>query len=1611
MSAQLPLLRRIRSAAVVVALAALVGSVLAPTAAMAAGTGTISGTVYGANDALLADVAVSFYDQQNDVWADLVYTDENGAYVSSDLQLGGYVVLFEPADSSYATEYWDNAALWEDATPVDVYGDTETGSISPTLGLATSSTGSIIGTVQDEDGYGVGGIPVDFYAGSDLVETDYTDDDGDFTVALEPGDYTINFNATGTAYLQEWYNDQPTIVTAEAVTVVEGEESSWLTAELDFDPDFDAEFGGSITGTITGFAGIPLQTRGVHLYSAGSEPSFIEDEFTDEDGVYSFTGLDAGSYLLKFEDAFGDGDYAIEWWENKATSDDADVIVLGEEEDKTLPAAALELVIAEGTAPIAGTVLGETQGGSTAPAANVDVVLYLSNGVEFDWTSTDSGGRFLLTDVPADDYYLEFAPESEAGLVGEWWDDKPTLEAATPITVVAGTPVTDLNAVLSRGASVQGTVTIAGDGGGPVEEARVYATTPRGDVLATTYTLEDGTYDLAGLPAGQFKLGFSAPQSLDGWYSDKLTLGTAKILTIEENGTLTGKDIALKRGASISGNIKGAANANLDNIEVYILNEYRDYVGWSSTDEDGNYLIAGLEAGKYTLQFANEYCEEWDEDVVCPPRYRTEFWDNKATLASATFITVAANQAVTGRNVVLALEPEPIEGATISGVVTGPDGAVAYKGVTLVDTRGEYVDYESTDESGAYEFNGIAPGKYTLAFEGDQWENLAPQYLGNKTTVAKATYFTVKNGQTLAGRNAKLAAGARIRGILTGDGEILQGTRVIAYNATEGYQGEAFTDEEGYYDLRGLAAGSYTVLFTDGDDNGESGPYSDEYYNNKSTFASSTKFALSAGQYKTGISADLALSASISGVVTAAEGHKLDYAYVYAYGAGMTRNDAPEAHVEADGSYLFDDLAPGSYKLYFENYGTVVSEWYNNKATQATATPVVVTPGQNLESINVSLEPGAVITGVVTNPSEELLDGVSVVLWQASGSKYVESKWARTDGLGEFSIPGLAPGKYKVSYNDYGTSSSTTGKGGLKYKEEYSDNKKTLASANIITVTGVTSFVKDAELAVRTALKVFTATPKPTLTGIARVENTLTVNTGAWKPAPVALSVQWLRDGEPIEGATTTSYTLTSDDLGTKVAASVTAIKVGYSTVTKTTVASATVQNPAIGVLTVGTPTFSGTLTAGSTLTATTGEWAPEEIEFSYQWKRAGVVIPGATASSYVVTTADVSKAITVTVTGNKEGYDPKSATSAAKTIGKTITTAPVPTLSGTPTVGQTLTAKPGTWKPAPVTLKYQWLRDGSPITGATKATYKLAAADADAEVSVQVTGSKAGYTSVVKESADVTIGRSFTLTPAPYLSGYVAVGSSVTAEVPVWSPEASFSYVWKLNGVVLPVTESEISVLPAYDGKSLTVTVTGSAEGYTPVSKTSAAYLVGKALTFTAAPVISGTPTVGQTLTAATEAWAPAPVKLSYQWKRNGASIAGATKASYKLTAADDGKSIFVTVTGSKTGYRAVTETSSAVVATKFTASPIPTIEGLKVLGEQSPGDTLTAVSGTWGPATVTLSYQWTRNGVPIVGATSSTHVLTPEDEGLQIRVAVTGSRSGYVSVTRTSTDFAYYS
>lgn len=230
------------------------------------------------------------------------------------------------------------------------------------------------------------------------------------------------------------------------------------------------------------------------------------------------------------------------------------------------------------------------------------------------------------------------------------------------------------------------------------------------------------------------------------------------------------------------------------------------------------------------------------------------------------------------------------------------------------------------------------------------------------------------------------------------------------------------------------------------------------------------------------------------------------------------------------------------------------------------------------------------------------------------------------------------------------------------------------------------------------------------------------------------LAYQWLRGGAVIAGATGQKYTVQVADVGKALSVRVTGSKVGYAAVSKVSAGTAAVPK-ALKLKTTPAPKIKGTVRVGSKLTVSTGTWKPKPVPLTVQWFRAGVSAPVATGTSYTLTAADKGKKITVRVTGAKVGYAPVTKSKTTKAVAAGKLSAATPKISGSAKVGSKLTVSTGAWKPAPVTLGFQWLRNGKKIAGATGGSYVLTVADKGKTVSVKVTGSKPGYATVSKTS------------------------------------------------------------------------------------------------------------------------------------------------------------------------------------------------------------------------------------------------------------------------------------
>lgn len=267
-----------------------------------------------------------------------------------------------------------------------------------------------------------------------------------------------------------------------------------------------------------------------------------------------------------------------------------------------------------------------------------------------------------------------------------------------------------------------------------------------------------------------------------------------------------------------------------------------------------------------------------------------------------------------------------------------------------------------------------------------------------------------------------------------------------------------------------------------------------------------------------------------------------------------------------------------------------------------------------------------------------------------------------------------------------------------------------------------------------------------------------------------------------------------------------------------------------------------------------------------------------------------------------------------------TPTRAPIVTaaISGVAKVGETLTATGSSDDPWAPTVSFQWLRDGTPIAGATAATYTTSSADIGKTLSARATATNAAGTGeALATTAKIAAAPSVRVTTTKTL-GLRRQGGvlHVTTPTATGYPTPKVTYQWQRDGKsIRKATKSTYRLTAADRGKKVRVRITyRNAEGRAEVR--SASVTIRRTTTaFLPVPItrrvsISGTAKVGQRLrvTAPPAAGYTTPT-TTYRWLRNGKPIGKATRNVYRLTAADRNRTISVRISyGNSVGTTTLT-------------------------------------------------------------------------------------------------------
>ena len=458
-------------------------------------------------------------------------------------------------------------------------------------------------------------------------------------------------------------------------------------------------------------------------------------------------------------------------------------------------------------------------------------------------------------------------------------------------------------------------------------------------------------------------------------------------------------------------------------------------------------------------------------------------------------------------------------------------------------------------------------------------------------------------------------------------------------------------------------------------------------------------------------------------------------------------------------------------------------------------------------------------------------------------------------------------------------------------------------------------------------------------------------------PAP---TYQWQKDSVAIAGATSATYTIASTVAGD--AGGYTAVATNSAGNATSSSATLTV-NPAPIAPTVTTQPQSSTVAVGTA--ASFSVVASGTGPLSYQWKKGGSAIAGATSATYSIASSQSGDAGNYSVAvSNVAGSVNSSA--ATLTVNPALQS---PSISSEP---QSITVIPGSGATFSVAaggtapLTYQWQKGGVNVIGATSATFTIASAVAgDAgNYTVIVTngvGNVTSSTAVLTVSA-VVVAPSITTQPA---SAAVTAGTAASFSV-VANGTAPLTYQWKKGSAAIAGATSasfQIASAQASDAGDFTVVVTNAGGAATSAIATLTVSAVASAPTITSQPQ-NLTVTAGSSASFSVTVGGTAP--FTYQWQKENVAIASAAASTITIASAQSGDAGNYTVLVTNAAGSVTSSVATLTVNGSGTGggNSAPVFSAQPVSQTVAPGHTVSFAASAGGSPAPAYLWQLSTNG-----------------------------------------------
>jgi protocatechuate 3,4-dioxygenase beta subunit len=565
-------------------------------------------------------------------------TNELGEYKIGGLSTGSYIVSAQVwRQWSYAIEWYDNATTPEEATPVPVEEGKETQNINFQLSLPVAN-GFIAGTVTDLQNLPIAGAFVQ--AQSSFNDSTYqptiwayafTERDGSYIIPnLPDGSYLVSAAAqSGWQYVQRWWPDAESPDQAEPVIV----DSAADPLPIDFHLPLLAGTA-SIAGTVKASAGRALAYAFIEIspaISAVDPGTNVQSSgiwaygYTDSSGHYQVDNLPGGDYFAHAQ-YWEDLSYAQQWYDHADSRATATQVHLsdGDRRDDI----DFDLTLRPIYGSIAGTVVNEVDD-EAINHAYVEISPVGRNfweGAPFVrwpyYAITNENGNYRLDWLPEGDYLFSVY----ANGAFEYFENAVVPELATPVKVTGGdtaavnfglTPRNEGMGIISGRVGAEYTdqlLEIAVVVAKPLSTLLIW---PQSEMFFNTVINPDGTYEISGLPAGQYFVMCFAPDYLAEYYDNVYDPSQATTVNVDGITPTIGIDFALapiyylrsdepgvirQNGAAIFGKVTDFDGTALTGATIYLWNDAGQAVSSARSHADGTYEFLAVPPSSYRIQ-------------------------------------------------------------------------------------------------------------------------------------------------------------------------------------------------------------------------------------------------------------------------------------------------------------------------------------------------------------------------------------------------------------------------------------------------------------------------------------------------------------------------------------------------------------------------------------------------------------------------------------------------------------------------------------------------------------------------------------------------------------------------------------------------------------------------------------------------------------------------------------------------------------------------------------------------------------------------------------------------------------------------------------------------